>query len=202
MNYIDSLNALIDKNGGYVTRREALQNNVTDYYFQQYIKEKSLRRISEGVYCLPSYPLDSYFILQSRYPKAIFSHLSALYLNGLTDRIPDYLEVSVPNGYRIRKQDFSDLIIHKERNIHCLESYNEKAKTMFSHSVLSYGLEKSIVEMIRKRDAYDAEIFLKALRRYIKSEKRNDSLLYEYARLRHMEKEVYDIMEVINDQQE
>ena len=54
MNYIDSLNALIDKNGGYVTRREALQNNVTDYYFQQYIKEKSLRRISEGVYCLPS----------------------------------------------------------------------------------------------------------------------------------------------------
>jgi predicted transcriptional regulator of viral defense system len=46
---------------------------------------------------------DEMFYLQVKYPQIIYSHETALYLHGLTDRAPFEYSTTVPSGYNVVK---------------------------------------------------------------------------------------------------
>jgi len=125
--------------------------------------------------------------------------MTALYLLGLTDRIPDSIEFTIPKGYRVRKGSVGDdAVCHIENNVDLFDLGNVSAETMFGNSVTCFSKEKMVVDMIRKRDDYDSELFLKAVKTFLKGKDKDMDFLFRYARMRKVEEKVYRILEAMD----
>ncbi len=186
----------IFKNQGYITRDNVKSIGVNTWFLSDFVKRNHLIKIAPGFYADDNYIVDDYFILQRRYPKYIFSGMSALYLHHLTDKIPTELFVTSPQGYNPTRRKNDKLVINKISNIKIYNLGIEEVETMFGNKVRVYDKEKTICNLIKNRREYDSETFVKAIRIYAKSNV-NQSKLFEYARIMKIEKKVYEIMEVV-----
>lgn len=195
MNVIETI---IQKNNGYISRKEAIANGVSSASFSRYIKTGELQKISAGKYATCDFDFDDLYLLQQRYPTIVFSGLTALHLYHLSNFIPDYIEFSVPRGSRVRKETIdNNIICHVENNIDYFNYANSSTKSIFTNVVKCYSMEKLIVEMIRKRDDYPSEIYCRALKLYVKRNDKNIPLLLECAKKRNIEKKVHEIIELL-----
>ena len=64
-----------------------------------FVKEGKLVRIAHGVYSSQDAFNDEIYIIQARSSRVVFSHETALFLHGLTDRDPTEWVVTLPSGY-------------------------------------------------------------------------------------------------------
>lgn len=190
------LEKIFKTNGGYITREDVDNANISSWFLSDFVKKNNLNKIAPGFYADDSYIVDSYYILQRRYPKYIFSGLSALYLLGLTDKIPTDIEVSSPQNYHPFRSKIDLLIIHKLSNKNVYELGIKEVKTMFGNIVKTYDEERTICDVIKYRDKYDGETFIKAIKFYVRTIN-NQSKLFKYARELGIEKKVYEVMEVV-----
>ena len=194
----ETLEKMMETGDGSISRKDAIANGVPPAAFARYVSSKKLVRIRRGVYAKNG-AVDDLFQLQSRYPKIVYSGTTALYLLGLTDRIPDSIEFTIPKGCRLRKESIGpNVICHIENNVELFDLGNVSAETMFGNSVTCFSKEKMVVEMIRKRDDYDSELFLKAVKTFLKGKDKDMELLVKYARMRKMEEKVYRILEAMD----
>ena len=193
--YYSKLGKILKTNGGFITRDDIDNANIPSWFLSDFVKKNNLNKVAPGFYADDSYIVDDYYILQRRYPKYIFARVSALYLLGLTDLIPTDMEVSAPQNYHPSKNKIDSLIVHKLSNPNVYELGIREVKTMFGNIVRTYDEERSICDVIKYRDKYDSETFVKAIRFYIRNSN-NQSKLLEYARKLGVEKKVYEIMEV------
>lgn len=192
------LEKMIGTGDGSVSRKDAIAKGVPPAAFARYVSSKNLVRIRRGVYAKNG-AVDDLFQLQSRYPRIAYSGMTALYLLGLTDRIPNSIEFTIPKGCRVRKESIGpNVICHIENNVELFDLGNVSAETMFGNSVTCFSKEKMVVEMIRKRDDYDSELFLKAVKTFLKGKGKDMELLFKYARMRKMEEKVYRILEAMD----
>ena len=88
--------------------------------------------------------------------------------------------------------------ILKLYKINLFQKGNVIVKTMFGNEVCCYSKEKMIVEMIWKMNEYDSELFLKAVKTFLKNKNKDMDFLFEYARMRKIEEKVYQILEIMN----
>jgi len=187
---------IFKNNGGFITREDIDSANIPSWFLSDFVKKNKLIKVAPGFYATESYIPDEYFILQRRFQKYIFSGVSALYLHKLTDRTPDFIDVTAPQGYNPTRSRIDSLIIHKISNEDLYKLGITEAETMFGNTVKVYDEERTICDVIKYRDKYDAETFIKAIKLYIK--KTNNQLkLFKYARAMGIEKKVFEIMEVI-----
>ena len=190
------IKSIIKTNGGYITREDIDKANIPSWFLSDFVKKNKLIKVAPGFYASESYIPDVYFILQRRFQKYIFSGVSALYLLKLTDRTPDFIDVTAPQGYNPTRSRIDSLIIHKISNEDLYKLGITEAETMFGNTVKVYDEERTICDVIKHRGKYDAETFIKAIKLYIK--KTNNQLkLFKYARAMGIEKKVFEIMEII-----
>ena len=195
----NKLNNLMETGDGSISRKDALANGVPPATFTRYVRLNQLVKIRRGVYAKTEGAVDDLYQFQRRYPKIVYSGITALYLLGLTDRIPDLMEFTVVKGYRVRKESVgSQAICHIENNAELFGMGNVNSKTIFGNTVTCFSKEKMVVEMIRKRDEYDSELFLKALKTFLKGTDKHMDFLFEYARMRKIEEKAYRILEVMD----
>lgn len=190
------LEKIFKTNDGYITREDVDDANIPSWFLSDFVKKNNLNKIAPGFYADDSYIVDDYYILQRRYPKYIFAGLSALYLLGLTDKIPTDKEVSAPQNYHPSRSKIDLLIIHKVSNKNVYELGIKEVKTMFGNIVKTYDEERTICDVIKYRDKYDSETFIKAIKFYVRTIN-NQSKLFKYARELGIEKKVYEVMEVM-----
>ena len=105
MNYTKKLLKLINKNGGTVTSAQVTNANIPQTYLSLMKEKGTLIRIKRGFYMLPDTFEDEMYVLSCSYPKGVFSHGTALYIHGMTDRTPIQYEMSFPRGYHFKKND-------------------------------------------------------------------------------------------------
>ena len=195
----NKLDKLMETGDGSISRKDALANGVPPATFARYVRLNQLVKIRRGVYAKTEGAVDDLYQFQRRYPKIVYSGITALYLLGLTDRIPDLMEFTVVKGYRVRKESVgSQAICHIENNAELFGMGNVNSKTIFGNTVTCFSKEKMVVEMIRKRDEYDSELFLKALKTFLKGTDKHMDFLFEYARMRKIEEKAYRILEVMD----
>ena len=192
------LKKIFKANGGYITREDVNNANISSWFLSDFVKRNNLSKIAPGFYANDNYIIDNYYIIQKRYPKYIFSGLSALYLLGLTDKIPTDIEVSSPQNYHPFRNKIDLLIIHKLSNKKVYELGIKEVKTMFGNIVKTYDEERTICDVIKYRDKYDGETFIKAIKFYVRTIN-NQSKLFKYARELGIEKKVYEVMEVVTN---
>jgi predicted transcriptional regulator of viral defense system len=121
--------------------------------------------------------------------------LSALYLQGLTDRVPFTKEVTVFKGYNASRIE-EDCIVHYTSKVF-YDIGKTKVFTMFGNVVFVYDKERTICDLIKNRKDVDPEIFGKAVNNYMRSKEKKLNRLMEYARLFKIEEKTLELIEVL-----
>ena len=122
------------------------------------------------------------YIAQLRGPKIIYSHKTALFLHDLTDRDLLSYSVTVPAGYNIaqlRKKRFTVYSIKRE--LHNLGV--TKVTTIFGHTVIAYGLERTICDCLRSRNRMGIAVVTDAVKRYALRKDKNLNTLMQMAEI-------------------
>ena len=188
---------IVKANGGYITSRDIKRIGMPTVYLTRYVRKHGLRKIARGFYGTKEWLVDPYLVFQYFYPKFIYSFGSAIYLHGLGDAMPNYLEVTGPLNYRPMSTPKDDIIVHTDT---VDQSYNlgiVKVTTGLGNIVKVYDREKTICDLIKHREKVEFETYVKALTLYAKSKSKNINRLMEYARIMKIEAKVRDQVEII-----
>ena len=193
----ERIEAIVKNNNGYVTRKDIDKNDIPSVYLTRYVKKHNLKQIIRGFYAKPDWMVDPYLVFQYTYPQFIFSFNSAIYLHGLGDILPNYLEVTKPINYHPYTKRRDDVVVHTDT---VSVSYNLgiiEITTSLGNIVRVYDKEKTICDIIKNKEKMEFEVYVKALNRYAKSKDKNINQLIEYARVMKIENKVRSQMEVL-----
>ncbi|MEG2564266.1 MAG: type IV toxin-antitoxin system AbiEi family antitoxin domain-containing protein [Bacilli bacterium] len=181
---------------GYLTTKDVNANNIPRFYLTKLIKENKIERISRGIYSKKNILVDEFVILQSKSKNAIYSNATALYLYGLSNRIPIKYDITINNGYNgsLQKEKNVNLFYTKKE---LLELGVTNYRLASGNIVRVYDLDKTICDIIKNKKKIDAEIYNKAIREYFYSKKKNTLKLYEYAREMNIYNKVRDTFEIL-----
>ena len=193
--YDQTLNSILEANAGIITSAEAQEAGATRPAFSDYVRRRGLEKTSRGVYLDPDVFPDEMALLQKRFPKAAFSHESALYLHDLTDREPMPISVTVDSGYNAGPLKAQGVRIYYTKP-EWYEMGLAEVETPSGAKVRAYDKERTICDLIRKRTAFDPAVFRQAIRDYVRSRDKNLARLSDYARAMNVESRVYEVMEV------
>ena len=196
MNFYDKILKLTNKNNGYITTKEVVENGINKTFLTNMVRNGKLIRISKGYYGLPDYIEDEYYKIASKSKNARFSLATALYLHNLSDRIPLVYNITLPYGYSgILQKEKNVVITSVKREI--LDLGMIEMTSPFGMKIKVYDVERTICDIIKNKNKMDAEIFSKALKEYAKSKNKNLSKLTKYAKSLNIEKKVSEYMEVL-----
>ncbi|CAG7591548.1 hypothetical protein PEPTYR26121_01383 [Peptoniphilus tyrrelliae] len=194
MNYIDIIRSKIKKNNGIITNKELVQENIPTVYLHRMMKSGELNRVDRGVYLSASGDYDEYYFLDNRFSVPIFSFSSALYLHNMADIIPNYMDVTVYNGYNVEDLKNRANVHYVNKKIYKLGIC--KIKTRFGNVVSAYNKERTFCDVVKNRKNIDNELFAKTINGYMQSNKKNMRKLYSYAKEMKIENQVREIVEV------
>ena len=181
---------------GYLTTKDVTNNNIPRTYLTKLVKENKIERVSRGIYIKKNELTDEFIILQSKSKNAIYSNATALYLYGLSNRIPIKYDITINSGYNgsLQKNDDVNLFYIKKELLN-LGVTNYKLSS--GNIIKVYDLDKTICDIIKNKKKIDAELFNKAIREYFYSKEKNTLKLYEYAKKMNIYDKVRNTFEVL-----
>lgn len=195
MNNMEKLKKLIKEKNGTITTRDLSEHNIARTYLQMLTQNGQLVRVGRGIYCDPQVWDDDMFALQYRFAKGIYSHGTALYLHGLTDRTPLRYEMTFPQGYNPTavKEAFV-----KPRTVSpsIYELGLIKTETPTGQEVLVYNIERTLCDLVKDTKT-DKQLLLPALKTYVSGRDRNIPKLMQYAVTMKIEKKMRTYLEVL-----
>jgi len=188
---------LMKENAGILTSKVAGDNGIDNKILQRLCKNGDIERISRGIYLNVNFIEDEYLVMQLRCKQCIFSHETALYLHGLSDRNPIELTVTVPSGHNTRLMEDKD----KYRFFYVKKELHEMGlislKSNFGNLVKVYDLERTICDCVKKRKELDSDLVVSAIKAYVRLSNKNLPKLLEYAGELNVRREVKQYMEVL-----
>ena len=196
MNYLEKLEKLIQKQHGTVLSADLDLYEIPRTYLQMMVAEGKLERVDRGVYVSIDAIEDEMYAMQTKYPKLIYSHETALYLHGLSDRTPFEYSASVPSGYKVVgsvADRFKIYYIKKELH----ELGVETVKSSHGNPIRAYDVERTVCDLIRSRSRIDVQILNDALKRFVKLKSADHSILLDYARKLKVETILRNYLEVL-----
>ncbi|CAD0142989.1 type IV toxin-antitoxin system AbiEi family antitoxin domain-containing protein [Streptococcus thermophilus] len=169
----------LKQNNGIITYKDCKELGVPAVYLSRLENEEKIFRVDKGIYLSTDGDYDEYYFFQYRFSRAIYSYVSALYLQGLTDEIPQYFEVTVPRGYRFNNppQNLAVHTVSKE----IVDLGVISVKTPWGQTVKTYDFERIICDFIQNRKKIDNELFVKTLKAYVNYPNKNLTNLYQYS---------------------
>ena len=196
MNYLEKLEKLIQKQHGTVLSADLDIYEIPRTYLQMMVAEGKLERVDRGVYVSIDAIEDEMYAMQTKYPKLIYSHETALYLHGLSDRTPFEYSASVPSGYKVVGSVADRFkIYYLKKELH--ELGLETMKSSHGNPIRAYDVERTVCDLIRSRSRIDVQILNDALKRFVKLKSADHSILLEYARKLKVEAVLKSYLEVL-----
>lgn len=195
MNYRKQIEIHLKGSGGIITSAYCRENNIPTVYLSRLAKEGKLFRVQKGIYIIEDGDFDEYYFFQYQYKKAIFSYETALFLLGVTDKIPWRIDVTVYNGYKFNEKKNTLNINYVKKSIYNLGIIQKK--TMFGNIVNVYSYERILCDFISNKEKMDTEVYVKLIRYYFKYKDKDIHSLYEIARKMGIEDKVREVMEVV-----
>ena len=184
------------KNNNVITTSQVLQLGYSKALLTKYVKAGLLERSRHGIYSLPDAVNDDMYVLMLRSSKIIFSHDTALFLNGLSERTPFRHTITIPSDSALPasiKGECNCFYIKPE--LHRLGMIEKK--TTFGNNVRCYNMERTICDFLRSRNRCDEETLISAVKNYAVSKDKNLSVLSEYAKRLRVEKSLKHYLEVL-----
>lgn len=196
MNINSEILQQMKKNNNVITTSQVLQLGYSKALLTKYVKAGLLERSRHGVYSLPDAVNDDMYALMLRSSKIIFSHDTALFLNGLSERTPFRHTVTIPSDSALPasiKGECNCFYIKPE--LHRLGMIEKK--TTFGNNVRCYNMERTICDFLRSRNRCDEETLISAVKNYAVFKDKNLSVLSDYAKRLRVEKSLKHYLEVL-----
>ena len=190
------LQTALRENGGFITVAQGRKAGLSHTSILRAAKAGFIERVAHGVYGAAEEFDDILYANQLRRPKAVYSHVTALYLHDLTDRDPISLSVTVPTGYNTKQLISEGLIVFSVKK-GLYEIGLGKTLTKYGHTVISYNAERTICDCVRSRSRVDAEIVTEAIKRYARRTDRDIHSLMKMAAVFGVDKILRGYLEVL-----
>ena len=194
------INALILKvlqqNNNTITTSQVEKLGFSRAVLSKYVKAGLLERSRQGVYILPDSVHDDMYTMMLRSEKIIFSHDSALFLNGLSERTPFEHSVTIPSNAvlsDVLREDCKCYYIKPE----LFEVGMVQRKTTFGNKVRCYDAERTICDLLRSRNRMDEETVISAIKNYAAYDGKDLNRLAVYAEKFRVAKILKQYMEVL-----
>lgn len=195
MNYLKKLEELIRTQNGTVLSADLDKYKIPRIYLQMMVADGSLERVDRGIYVSVDSIEDEMYAMQTKYSKLVYSHETALYIHGLTDRTPFEYSASVPSGYKVVASVADKFkIYYIKKELHDLGVATTVSS--FGNPIKVYNVERTICDLLRSKNRLDIQIFNEALKRFVKLKEVDYSLLMDYAKKLKVETAIKTYLEV------
>ena len=196
MDTISKLQNIAKNNGGIITTSKAAEAGLSRALLWKLNNENKIQRIARGQYIFEDDIQDELLSIGLRSDKIIFSHETALYLHGISDRTPFEHTVTAPSGC------IPSAAIKAECKVYYIKPElfdlgRTMLKTPNGNHVQAYDLERTVCDVIRSRNKLGTETFLAALKMYAASPKKNLNKLNKYAKKMRVDKVLRQYLEVL-----
>ena len=196
MNSLEKLHILSDELGGLITTHDAVENGVSRATLSRLCKQGHLERIAQGQYIFPDEFGDELLSLSLRFDHIVFSHETALYLHGLSDRVPFEHSLTTPSNC------VPPVSIIKRCSVYYIKTEllslgKTRILSPSGNLVPTYDVDRTICDVIRSRNRMGYETFLYAIKAYARLPNKRLDHLYEYAKAMNVLGIVKQYMEVL-----
>ena len=196
MTKAEKLFDLSELRNGYLSVTEAQGLGISRTYIQEYISANGFERVARGLYKSPDVWTDYLYIIALKNERAVYSFDTALMLNGLTEREPSDIFVTVSRAYNASHLRSTGIIVNYVRD-EWVDLGRTVAKTTYGNEVSVYDMERTICDILRVKDKKDPQMFVYAIKEYAKSANKNLPRLMKYAKVLGVEAELRRYMEVL-----
>ena len=196
MTKTEKLSNLIELRNGYLSIAEAQELGISRTYIQEYVSTNGFERVARGLYKSTDVWTDDLYIIALKNEKAVYSFDTALMLNGLTEREPSEIFVTVSRSYNASHLRSNGIIVNHVRD-EWVDLGRTVAKTTYGNEVSVYDMERTICDILRVKNKKDPQMFAYAIKEYAKSECKNLPRLMKYAKEFGIEAELRQYMEVL-----
>lgn len=193
MDKYNKIKEIIEKNNGILYAKDIASNNINRHYVRELEENGYIKRIVHGIYAVADKDVNEFWIMSQRYQKGVFSHNTALYFHGLTDRTPLKFDMTFPSNIRINNEFIRPHYIKEDKNT-MGEILLEIEPNV---EIKIYDIERTICDIIRDKNKMDPQIFNTAMKEYSKKKKKKLHLLYKYAKEFNIEDKLQQYMEVL-----
>ena len=196
MTKAEKLSDLAELRNGYLSITEAQGLGISRTYIQEYISANGFERVARGLYKSHDVWTDYLYIISLKNERAVYSFDTALMLNGLTEREPSDIFVTVSRAYNASHLRSTGIIVNYVRD-EWVDLGRTVAKTTYGNEVSVYDMERTICDILRVKDKKDPQMFVYAIKEYAKSANKNLPRLMKYAKVLGVEAELRRYMEVL-----
>lgn len=196
MDYIKAITDMLKWQSGIVTTAQISAAGIPRYYLSRMVADNILRRVARGIYAAPEAWEDEMFLLQYKYSKGIFSHETALYIHGFTDRTPTRFVMTFPYGYHA--QSIASTNIRMKKAVKSLYDLGiVDGKTSFGNEIRLYDLERTLCDIVKGNNNCDIQIVNQAMKKYAAFKGKNISRLLQYAEQLRVKPKILAYMEIL-----
>ncbi len=186
----------LSNNNNMVTTSQVRELGFSKQTLNNYVKAGLLERIRQGVYIIPDTVHDDMYTLMLRSESIVFSHESALFLHGVSDRTPFKHTITMPSNKAVPGSIKDECVCFYIKPAWHRVGLTEMPTT-FGHLVRCYDLERTICDLLRTRNRCDEETVISAVKNYAASDKKDLNRLSAYAEMFKVDGELRKYMEVL-----
>jgi len=196
MEIIKKLQEIARSNGGIIETKAAVADGISRAMLSRLCKDNKLIRIVKGQYILPEDMQDELLSISKRSDNIIFSHETALFLHGISDRTPFEHTITIPTG------KMPSALLKEECKVYYIKPElfglgKTQLKTPTGNMVPVYDLERTICDVIRSRGRLGTETLLAALKLYAQRPEKDLNKLSSYAKQLRISNVLRQYLEVL-----
>lgn len=146
-----------------LTREQCLREYGSDYYIQRKIDCGELFRIDKGIYSLERY-VPEIALMAYKYPNAVVTMRSAFYLYGMTDDIPDEVDLATTrDAAKIPDKRVKQYFVADDFFTEGIERMDYKG-----YSIRIYSRERMLIELLRYKTKLPFDYYKEVILNYRK----------------------------------
>ena len=181
MDHMAELTAIAHENGGIIETKVAVMHGISKAMLYKLCKDEKIQRVVQGQYILPEDLQDELLSISKRSGQIIYSHETALFLHGISDRTPFEHTITAPSDHAPSASIKSACKVYYIKP-ELFDLGRTTLKTPAGNDVPAYDLERTICDVIRSRNKLGTETFLTALKLYAANPKKDLNKLNAYAK--------------------
>lgn len=192
----NTINLLLENSpSGTITAKQVTEWGVHRSILQELVEAGDLYRYGRGLYIRSDAWEDDFYLLQCKYGRGIYSHDTALYLLGYSDRTPAKYTMTFPKGYNATSLKQESIVIKRV----IPDNYSLgiiEIKSPSGNPIRIYDLERTLCDIVRGSGS-DIQVVNEAMKRYAVSKEKNIHKLMKYAERLRVEPKILRYMEVL-----
>jgi len=196
MSKFATLDSLLQENNGFLKTSAATAAGVSRTTLGEYVRARGLARVAQGLYMSRDAWEDGMYVIQTRYPEAVFSHETALYLLNIGNREPVRYTLTLKTGTNSSGLARQGVKVYKIR----ASLFNEgvmETRSPAGNPLRVYDPERTICDLFRSRRNVEIQDLQTAVREYLRRKEKNIPLLMRYAKSFAVEKIVRQYLEAL-----